>query len=265
MRSITEALRVPKSSSTQTNETPSNGETLINELNPSAIVAFVGDSTDSSVTRMLDRIGSEGKLVLIDCDKERLSAAQRIYKSRRNIVFIDDRLDHLSLSDQCFDFIWSRFSLEDQKYPRQDFEQLTNLCKCGGWALFEELDQSHLNHFPLSKYLSDQLLEIAQRLSESRLWDPWVGRKLFSFFSETGFQNIQVEMKAHQTIYGGSDSDEILEWKARMEQAHLAMKSGQFRLSFDLKCCESEFLAFFENPHRFSYSPLISVSGKKAE
>ena len=98
MRSITETLRVPKSNSSQANETPGNRETLLRELNPASIVAFVGDSTDPSATQILDRIGNQGKLVLVDSDRERLSAAQGVYKGHRNIVFIDDKVPPSTLS-----------------------------------------------------------------------------------------------------------------------------------------------------------------------
>ena len=71
-------------------------------------------------------------------------------------------------------------------------------------------------------------------------------------------------MIPHHLIYGESDKRDMDNWSRKLDQMEALSKEGVLKLSFDPTAFKKDFLAFFENPGRFSYSPLFLVEGNKA-
>jgi len=163
-----------------------------------------------------------------------------------------------------FDFIWVRFVLEH--YRSSGFEIVKNICsalKTGGVLCLIDLDYNCLSHYGLSSALEKAMRGVIQHLELRADFDPYVGRKLYSFLYDLNFSEIRVKVDSHHTIYGPVKKKDLFNWTQKVEIA--ARQSGydfkEFKDGF--QGFHSEFQAFFQDPRRFTYTPIISCRGRK--
>ncbi len=217
------------------------------------------------VTKIMSRIvGTRGKAILVDQSKERLQEAKTYCRECKNIQFIQSPLEKIKLDRDTADYTFCRFVFEYLQEPEVVFRELIRVTKPGGKIVVGDLDHNCLSHYPLAPHLETQLLEIAHKLQQKKVWDAYSGRKLFSYFNEAGLQNIKVHLIPHHLIYGESQQKDVENWRLKMERIEALVKEGDLRLSFDMDSFQNEFFSFFQNPSRFSYSPLILVEAVKA-
>ena len=107
------------------------------------------------------------------------------------------------------------------------------------------------------------LLDIMRTLEERHNFDPYAGRKLYSFLYDLGFEDIRVSVEAHHLFYGAMREQDLFNWLKKLEVTSQAApevfrnykggRSGYF----------ADFNEFFLNPRRFTYTPLILCKGRK--
>jgi len=94
-------------------------------------------------------------------------------------------------------------------------------------------------------------------------FDPYAGRKLYGYLYESGLVDIQVEMEPHHLIYGPLNEVDRYNWTQKLAVA--AQSSGyrfpEYRGGY--REFEQEFLSFFSDPRRFTYTPLIYCRGRR--
>lgn len=104
---------------------------------------------------------------------------------------------------------------------------------------------------------------ISSRLERGADFDPYAGRKLYSFLYDLGFIDINVTLYPHHLIYGPAKKSDLFNWNQKVEIA--ARNSGhdfsEFPDGFDGFL--TEFRSFFQDQRRFTYSPLICCRGRK--
>ena len=89
-------------------------------------------------------------------------------------------------------------------------------------------------------------------------FDPFAGRKLYSYLYDIGCEEIEVDLTAHHLIYGKLKEHDLFNWTCKMEAAKPLFDSEEtYRQFFD------EFMRFFTDSRRFTYTPLIACKGKK--
>jgi len=264
MSPITGTLKIRRSLSSQDSWKPLGVQKkFIESLSAESVVAFVGDSCSDVPELLLESLCEEAQLLLLDSDRERLSAAQARWKREKNIVYVEDRLDHLRLPQNSVEALWCQGALEFCDDPRKAFESLVGVVRPAGVFLCEEEDAESAVHYPLAEHLEKQWRESLDKLRRSRNWHPRVGRELYGFFSESGFRDLELETVALHLVYGGSNTEDQDSWRARLERIgslHSELKTG---LSFDWECFCNEYLTSLDNPYRFSYSPVIRVFATK--
>ena len=205
----------------------------------------------------------EGTIVGIDASEERIDYARRHFQ-KPGVEYLcrDFRQELEGLGS--FDFIWVRFVLE---YHRQGgfgiVERLARLLKSGGILCLIDLDHNCLNHFGLSERLEKNLQGVMERLREAADFDPFMGRKLYSFLFDLGFRDIDVQMTPHHLMFGNLAEVDRYNWWRKLEVA--ARRSdwdfSDYEQGFD--GFAAEFKAFFENPRRFTYTPMIACRGRR--
>jgi ubiquinone/menaquinone biosynthesis C-methylase UbiE len=216
------------------------------------------------VTRIIaDLVGDHGKAIILDQSGDRLEAARAYCQPFGHIDFIQTSLEKILLPDASVDYIWCRFVFEYLKDPKTTFKEFIRIAKPGAKIVVADLDYNCMSHYPLEPRLEIQLREIASELERTKFWDPYAGRKIYSYYAENGLSDVQVRLIPHHLIYGESNPRDIANWKQKLEIIDQLTKAGTIRLSFDLEKFKTEFFKFFENPNRFSYSPLILVEGRK--
>ncbi|MDA3941564.1 MAG: class I SAM-dependent methyltransferase [Spirochaetia bacterium] len=226
-------------------------------------VADIGCGSGITSSFLKQIVGESGHVTGIDGSDTRILHARENYgKEKIEFVNLDINDSLIDLGD--FDFIWVRFFLE---YHRKNsfaiVKELTKLLQPGGIICLVDLDHNCLNHFGLSRRLESAMINISDIIEKNGDFDPYIGRKLYSYLYDLGFKKINVEMKAHHLIYGELSQVDKYNWLKKIDVA--AKKSG-YRFEEYSNGYEGfldEFKTFFTDPRRFTYTPIISCRGIK--
>jgi ubiquinone/menaquinone biosynthesis C-methylase UbiE len=213
---------------------------------------------------MASIVGRNGKVIGLDGSLDRIAFSKDAYKDVKNIDFVQTNLESISLPDEISDYTFSRFVFEYLRAPKLVFHELLRITKPGGRLVIGDLDYNVMSHHPLPFYLTVQLEEIVEKLGEKRIWDAYAGRKLYSYFFVAGLKDIRVHLIPHHLIYGELQKLDRDNWLAKLQAIKHYQERGQIKLGFDIEHFGREFMKFFDDPSRFSYTPLILVEGVKA-
>jgi ubiquinone/menaquinone biosynthesis C-methylase UbiE len=210
-----------------------------------------------------EMIQPEGSILGVDYSQARIRHARETY-GQPGIQFalrdLRDPLDDLGL----FDLIWVRFVMEYNRVEGpQIVQNLTECLKPGGSLCLLDLDHNCLSHYQLPEQMEPILLKLMKRFEQEFNFDAYAGRKLYAYLYDMGYENIQVEMTAHHLIYGDSKDVDVFNWVKKAE-----VVSSKARESFrdypgGHDAFFSDFLEFFDDKRRFTYTPLILTKGEK--
>ncbi len=233
------------------------------EIKPGMRVADLGCGPGKTTAILHRLVGPGGSTVGVDISEKRIEYGRSHYSSHgMEFVCKDIRLPLEELGS--FDFIFVRFVLE---YHRSNaFEIVRNISqilKPGGILCLIDLDNNCLSHFGLPERLERAINKCARLLEERFNFDPYAGRKLYSYLYDLGFEHVAASVSAHHLIYGALGDVDGFNWGKKLE-----ILSRKARIAFD-EYGEGdgfieEFTRFFSDPRRFSYTPVISVRGEKA-
>lgn len=229
-------------------------------------VADVGCGSGKATSVLGGQVLPGGEIVGIDGSRERIEYASRHFGTK-NCRFVcrdlQDPLDDLG----PFDFVWVRFLLE---YFRRDsfriVQHLSSLVKPGGILCLIDLDYNCLSHFGISARLEKAVNDLIRFLQEEADFDPYVGRKLYSYLYDLGFEQIDVRMSAHHLIFGEAKERHIFNWMTKIKVA--ARHGAELLKDYEGGCdgFMREIEEYFLDRRRFIYTPLIAVRGvRRAE
>ena len=232
-------------------------------IKPGMRVADLGCGSGKTTAVLHELVQPDGKAVGVDISPDRIAYANEHYwKDGISFVHGDilQPLDHLG----SFDFIHVRFVLE--YYRVNSFAMVKNivrLLKPGGILCLIDLDNNCLNHYDLPDRLRRTIVASIEAFQLRANFDPYVGKKLYSFLYDLNFQDIDVEVSGHHLIWGELKETDAYNWLKKIEVA-----SKRINYPFDeYKGGYPEFLeefeAFFTDPRRFTYSPVICCRGVK--
>jgi ubiquinone/menaquinone biosynthesis C-methylase UbiE len=205
-----------------------------------------------------------GETVAVDIAAQRVRFAREKYKAKGlNFIRKDIRKSLNSLGE--FDLVWIRFVLE--YYRSSSFDIVKNIAKIvkpGGTLCLIDLDHNCLNHYGLTPRIEKALAGIMHRLEQNADFDPFVGRKLYAYLYDLGFEDIEVGLTPHHLIYGDLSAADEFNWTQKVEIAarHSGYPFKEYENGFD--GFAEEFKQTFTDPRRFTYTPVISCRGRKA-
>ena len=215
-------------------------------------------------TRTLHALSQpKGKTIGIDFSERRIEYAREHHKNEGIEYVLDDArnpLDKLGL----FDFVWVRFLLE--YYLLGSFDIVKNLVKIlkpGGILCLIDLDYNCLSHFGIPDRLENTVNEIMHGLQTKANFDPYIGRKLYSYLYDLKFNNIIVDISAHHNIYGVLNKNDEYNFLKKLEIApqKINYKFNYYKDGYNEFIKEAE--DSFKNPRRFTYTPIILCKGIK--
>ncbi|MDZ7830547.1 MAG: class I SAM-dependent methyltransferase [Desulfobacterales bacterium] len=233
-------------------------------IQPNMRIADIGCGPGKTTYYLSRLIIPHGTAVGLDNSGERIAYAKKHY-SGDNIDFIC-RDVHEPLTDiGQFDFIWVRFVLEYYKSTSFDIvKKLTDILKPGGILCLIDLDLNSMNHYALPQNLENSLHGMIQALEDERDFDPYAGRKLYSFLYDLNYTHINIDIKAHHMIYGKLQEKDEFNW---ITKVMVAGKNSGYDFYKDFKDGFDGFYAsfkrFFTDPRRFTYTPVIACCGRK--
>jgi SAM-dependent methyltransferase len=233
-------------------------------LKPGLRVLDAGCGTGKITSILREMIQPGGSIVGVDYSEERLHFAKQHYGRRSGIDFqiydLRDPLDGLGL----FDLIWVRFVLEFYRLEGPDIvRNLTACLKPGGYLCLLDLDNNCLNHYELPPKIENILFKVMNSLEQEHNFDPYSGRKLYSYLYDLGFENIQVHLIGHHLIYGKIRDGDIFNWIKKMEI--VCSKLGELFKNYPggQDAFFADCTKFFLDQRRFTYTPLILCRGMK--
>jgi len=232
-------------------------------IKPGMRIADLGCGSGKTTFHLNKLIQPNASAVGVDISEERINYATRNYKDKELDFILGDIRDPLETLG-LFDFIWVRFVLEHYRLTAFDIvDNISTILKPGGILCLIDLDNNCLSHFGLSPRLERTIQGIIKFVEINADFDPYAGRKLYSFMFDLGFQDIDVNLEAHHLIYGKTSEIDDINWTKKVEIA--AKKSGYKFEEYErgYEDFADEFKNFFNNPRRFTYSPIILCKGRK--
>ncbi len=232
-------------------------------IKPGMRVADIGCGSGKT-TEILHRLAQPGGLTTgVDFSERRIKHA-RDHHGEQGIEFVCTDISAPLNSLGTFDFIWVRFVLE--YFHSQSFhivKLLTEILRPGGILCLIDLDHNCMSHAGLPREMEKTLVDIMEELQEKADFDPYAGRKLYSFLYDLGYEDINVDVAAHHLIYGALKEVDAFNWFKKLEVA--TKKIGYDFESYNggYKGFLDDFEKFFTNPRRFTYSPVICCRGSK--
>lgn len=232
-------------------------------IRPGMRVADICFGSGKTTSVLYELVQPGGSVVGVDASEKRIAYAKEHYGSE-GIEFkckdILEPLDDLGM----FDFVWVRFVLE--YYRSNSFDIVRNLSKIikpGGILCLIDLDYNCLSHYGLSSRLEMTLFDIIKTLEERANFDPYAGRKLYSYLYKLGYEDIDMDVAAHHLIFGKLRDTDAFNWMKKIE-----VISKKLNLQFDeykggYEEFIEEFERFFTDPGRFTYTPVILCRGRK--
>jgi SAM-dependent methyltransferase len=204
-----------------------------------------------------------GQVVGIDFSAERIQHARNRYQQEGLAFQQQDFFGDLT-SLGSFDFVWARFVFEFHRSRAKELvANLNRLVRPGGILCLIDLDNNCLSHDGLPARLNETIQDVVSGLESKADFDPHAGRRLYGHLFELDYQEIRLDMTSHHLIYGDLNEVEGYNWERKMMVA--ARRSGcdfaRYRGGFNEFAVE--FAASFQNPRRFTYTPLISCCGRK--
>jgi 2-polyprenyl-3-methyl-5-hydroxy-6-metoxy-1,4-benzoquinol methylase len=234
-------------------------------LTPGMRVLDLGCGCGVTSSMLKQLVGPCGEVVGMDISSQRIAHAEANYgQSWLSFVCKDvySQLDSLG----SFDFIWARFFLEYHAQKAPDIvEGLRSLLVPGGILCLADLDNNCRIHYQLPDRLESSLQDILGILAQDHDFDPYIGRKLYAYMFDADYTDISVQVHAHHLIYGQLSEKDAYNWSRKLE---VAVRSCRY----DFPCYpggfdefKKEFIHFFTDPRRFTYTPLVLCRGRTQE
>jgi ubiquinone/menaquinone biosynthesis C-methylase UbiE len=205
----------------------------------------------------------EGYVLGVDISKQRIEYALTHYQNpilSFSEADIREPLTHFGR----FDFVWIRFVLEHHLSSSfQIVKNASSILRPGAIMCLLDLDYNCLSHYGMPPRLERSMQGVMEALKSCADFDPYAGRKLYSFLYDLGYQNIEVKLTPHHLIFGDIGKLDQFNWLKKVE---IAAKQSGYPFTEYEKRFEgflSEFKHFFRNPRRFTYTPLILCRGEK--
>lgn len=167
----------------------------------------------------------------------------------------------LPFEADSFDVVFSRFLMEYVPDKRGAVKEMVRVCAPGGVILLQDLDGQLIWHFPEDPELQADTESVLRHLARSG-FDPFVGRKLFSFCLGAGLTKVRVQVDPYHLYAGSIGEKDLANWQVKLEIAQTQIKGA---LGSDKAAQEftDRFLTYLRDPETLTYSCLFTVTANK--
>jgi SAM-dependent methyltransferase len=220
----------------------------------------------SGKTTMLihEIIQPDGKIVGVDYSESHIAFAEKTYGGKDGIEFyLQDIKAPMEWLGQ-FDLVWVRFVLEYYRVGALEIVQnLLKSVKPGGALCLIDLDCNSLIYHEMPEPLQSTLAKIIVILEDKYNFDTLMGRKLYSLLYETGLENIDVELMAHNLIYGEIKDKDRFNLLTKIETVVKKLPTVIQSYPGGYDQFYNDFRRYLLDPGRFTYTPLLLCKGTR--
>lgn len=232
-------------------------------IKPGMRVADVGCGSGRVSSILYKLVEPNGEVVGIDFSEERISYAITHY-GRKGIKFI--RKNILSPLEDIgfFDFVWVRYVL--QYYREESFNIVENISKIlqeNGIICLIDQDYNCLTHYQIPYRLEKTIFDIIKNLEKDMNFDPYVGRKLYSYLYDLGYTDIRIDFFIN-AVYGQLKERDAFNWLKKIEVISQKINYDYPEYNGNFEHFFEEIKKFLTDPRRFTYTPVILCRGVKA-
>lgn len=204
-----------------------------------------------------------GQIIGLDSSSERIQYARQKFGKPGIDFHVHDLTKPLAPFGK-FDLIWIRFVLE--YYANNACTILKNLYEAlepQGILCLVDLDYNCLSHFGLSQKLQKIIPKLVWTFEQQFNFDPYAGRKLYSYLVDLDLQDIDVTVKTHHLLYGPLSAEQRFNWTSKAQRAVSSIPGAFWNYEGGTEQFLSDINDFFDNPRRFTYTPLVMCKGTK--
>lgn len=233
-------------------------------LKPGMRVMDAGCGPGKTTAILQEMIEPGGCTIGVDYSKTRIQHAREKYARKNVVEFYLHDLRFPLINIGLFDLIWVRFVLEYNKTEILEImKNLDMLLKPRGILCLIDLDYNCLIHYKLPPKMEDTIKRLARQIETDHNFDPYIGRKLYSYLYDLGYENIEVDLKAHHLFYGPIDEKDLFNWSKKIEVSKNMGRDILVDYPGGPEGFSEDFKRFFKNPRRFTYTPMILCKGTK--
>jgi ubiquinone/menaquinone biosynthesis C-methylase UbiE len=229
-------------------------------IRPNAQVLSVGCGP-GVILRDLCALDRSIRATGLDISDERVQEARRKNHENAQANFVRGDAQAMDFASNTFDFVYSRMLMEYLKDKEGAVREMARVCKRGGTVLLQDLDGQLLWHYPEDPLVQATVEKVVRALGATG-FDPFVGRKLFSFAYNAGLKNINAQAECYHLIAGQAEPAILEQWRLKLDIAgpQLAQLLGS-----ETEASEQSrrFLAYLRRPDTLTYSTVFTVTGEK--
>jgi SAM-dependent methyltransferase len=178
-----------------------------------------------------------------------------------NVILRQADAVDLPFADDAFDVVYSRFLLEYLADKQTAVSEMVRVCGAGGKVLLQDLDGQLVWHFPEDGELQEGLRCVLDALAK-RGFDPFAGRKLFSFCKAAGLNDIRVSAESYHLYAGPIDEHNLQLWQEKFDIA-LPVAASVLGGEPAALALRERFLNYLRRDDSLTYSVIFTVEGTK--
>ncbi len=233
---------------------------LAHRVRPGAEVLSVGCGP-GVILREVAALDRSIKATGIDISEDRIQDAQQRHRAVGTMNFLRGDAHEMGFPSNRFDLVYSRMLFQYLKDKERAMREMVRVCRAGGTVLLQDLDGQLLWHYPEDPVMQRTTEKVVGALGATG-FDPFVGRKLFSFAHKAGLQQIDVQAESYHLIAGEAAPEILKQWELKLE---IAQPQLEKLLGGEAQAKEHShrFLQYLRRPDTLTYSTVFTVTGKK--
>lgn len=216
------------------------------------------------VARQLAAIaGPTGSVIGFDLSEERLTSARTapVAEGSAPLEFRAGNLLSPPVEEGTADFVWCQYVLEYLPQPQLAVDALARLLAPGGRLVIVDVDGIGLGHHPQPDSVAQGLDRLVTTLGATG-FDPYVGRKLFSFVRAAGLEDATAWVEPYRVVAGAAPPDEREAWRQRFS-ALASFGHEAFGGAARYDAFTNDYLHMLDDPGGFHFSLTMVATGTR--
>lgn len=174
-----------------------------------------------SMSRLLAAAAPDGFVIGVDTNEQYLEHARYVAQAEElsNLKFQTGDIFSLPFEDNQFDLVWCKYVLQWVNNPIHAIQEFRRVTRPGGKIVCCHFDGFGVTHYPIDNALQEDAEQFFNHVV-----DPFIGRKMYGMFRNTGLTDIKVayEPDATFTVNGAIDSERRANWVDQLTAAFQA-------------------------------------------